>query len=400
MRTQTNWTGITFGALLGVLAAYQQFKLPPALPLLLAQFGYDRILAGGFMSVYAFVGLVLSVQLGRAMQRRGMATFLYLAFALMVAGNLLTLFVPHSGAVVLLARALEGIAFAVLAISGPVLANLSASAGHLAFTFAITASWIPVGQIIATVIAQPALERGLWQPLWWVAIVVSLVMAVLTCGLQRTGRIRLTDVPAASDAGDLPAPRAKRRNLLLAAGVFTLWSTQYFAYMTWLPAYLVDVHGMRPEQAVIAYLIPVATLLAFIFVTAGILRAGFSLGWLLSGSLIIQGIVWLFLSEVDGGLSGVISLIAWGVGAGVTPVCLFGLPTTIMGAGRAGPRAFGILMTGRNLGVFMGPILLASALDLTGSWDIAGPIFGTITLAAAIAAFYLARQLHASERIG
>ena len=55
----TNWTGVLFGFLLASLAAFQQFKLPPMLPSMLAEFGYPKILAGSFMSVYAVIGLAV-----------------------------------------------------------------------------------------------------------------------------------------------------------------------------------------------------------------------------------------------------------------------------------------------------------------------------------------------------
>jgi hypothetical protein len=50
-RSETDWAGIAFGVSLASLAAYQQFKLPPVLPLLLEHYGYDRALAGSFMSI-------------------------------------------------------------------------------------------------------------------------------------------------------------------------------------------------------------------------------------------------------------------------------------------------------------------------------------------------------------
>lgn len=52
----TNWTGVLFGLAIAVVAAFQQFKLPPALPLMIDRYGYDRVLAGGFMSVFALAG--------------------------------------------------------------------------------------------------------------------------------------------------------------------------------------------------------------------------------------------------------------------------------------------------------------------------------------------------------
>ena len=70
-RDQTDWAGIAFGVMLASLIAYQQFKLPPVLPMLLERYGYDRTLAGSFMSVYAVAGLLLSVPIGRWLARHG-----------------------------------------------------------------------------------------------------------------------------------------------------------------------------------------------------------------------------------------------------------------------------------------------------------------------------------------
>jgi len=48
---------------------------------------------------------------------------------------------------VLAARGLEGVAFAVLAICGPVLANRKAPPGYLPVVAGLTAAWIPIGQL-------------------------------------------------------------------------------------------------------------------------------------------------------------------------------------------------------------------------------------------------------------
>ena len=58
-------SGIAYGLALAWFAAYQQFKLPVVLPVLLADYGYDRTLAGSFMSIYAVAGLALSMPFGR-----------------------------------------------------------------------------------------------------------------------------------------------------------------------------------------------------------------------------------------------------------------------------------------------------------------------------------------------
>ena len=94
---RSNWTGIAFGLTLASFAAYQQFKLPPALPVLLETYHYDRTLAGAFMSVYAVAGLLLSMVFGRLLARRGPLVPTLGALGLSILGSLLVLWRPESG---------------------------------------------------------------------------------------------------------------------------------------------------------------------------------------------------------------------------------------------------------------------------------------------------------------
>ena len=70
----------------------------------------------------------------------------------------------------------------------------------------------------------------------------------------------------------------QRRNLMIAGGVFMLWSCQYFAYMTWLPQYLVEIHGLSPSMAVVGYVIPVVVLIFTTLAVGLVLRAGAPVG--------------------------------------------------------------------------------------------------------------------------
>jgi hypothetical protein len=92
----------------------------------------------------------------------------------------------------------------------------------------------------------------------------------------------------------------------------------------------------------------------------------------------------------------VISLVIYGIGAGICPTCLFAMPSVIVGPGGAAVRAFGVIMTGRNLGVLVGPVLLAQAFKLSGGWDVSAPIFGTVTALAAVLGLWLALWLGGS----
>ena len=396
---RSNWTGIGFGLALACLAAYQQFKLPPALPVLLDTYHYDRTLAGGFMSVYAVAGLFLSLPLGRVLGRVGLMGPILGALALMMLGAALTLAWPASGPTVLLGRALEGVGFAVLAICGPVLANANAAPRHLPIVVGMTASWIPVGQLAATLLAPLALAWQGWQTLWLLSIAMAAGMAAWTLHLRARGTVDLaTGSPA--PAPERPAiSAAQRRSMVLAAGVFMLWACQYFAYMTWLPQYLVEVHGLPVSMAIVGYTIPVVMLIATTVAAGMVLRAGVPVGPLLAVGLVLQAAGWWLVPVTGGGAAGLASLLVYGIAAGICPTCLFAMPSVIIGPGRAAAGAFGVIMTGRNLGVLVGPVLLAQAFVLTGGWDLAGPIFGAVTAVALALGVWLAVSL-AGARYG
>ncbi len=395
----TNWTGVALGLTLASYAAFQQFKLPPALPLMLDAYGYDRTLAGGFMSVYAAAGLFLSLALGRHMERRGPVSAVLLALSLMALGTLATLAVPESGWLVLAARTLEGVAFAVLAIAGPVLANSNAGRDHLPLVIALTAAWIPIGQLSAILLAQPGFALLGWQSLWWVALALTVALAIWVGALARRGHPAVrtgsqrASVSGEAEAAPATVSRAQRLSLALAGAIFMLWSGQYFAYMTWLPQYLVEALGFSLGGALFGYTLPVSVLLVAILITGHAMNRGVALGGLLVGGLAAQTVSWIMLPLAGDGLFGVLALIVYGAAAGVVPTCLFAMPSAIAGHGRTAATAFGIIMTGRNLGVLIGPVMLAQAFAMTGGWNWSAPMLGGVTAVALVLGVWLSRRI-------
>jgi predicted MFS family arabinose efflux permease len=389
----TNWTGILFGFLLASLAAFQQFKLPPQLPALLAEFAYPKVIAGAFMSVYAVVGLIASFGLGWLLQRLGTLPILLAAFATAIAGNLLGLLDPDNAVSMLAARGLEGLAFAVFAIAGPVYTNRSAAAAHLPLAIALSAMWIPVGQICANLLVPigHAVESdgfGGWRFSWIATGVATALLALWMLAIHRRRSVNL-DLRRQPSAAPRPLSADERWALALAALLFTLWSTQYFAYMTWLPQFLVEVHGLSEDWATIGYSVPVVILIVVGLTTSVVIRRGAPLAPMFVGSIVLQAAVWWTIPITTTLEAGIVSLIAYGLGIGVTPVCLFALPSTILGSARAGPGAFAVLMTGRNLGVLIGPILLPQVLLVMQVWADVTWVFAALTTLCAVGALLL-----------
>ena len=395
---RANWAGVTFGLALLVLAAYQQFKLPPTLPLLLERYDYSRVLAGGFMSVYAICGLFLSVRLGALMQRYGVAPFLNCAFALFILAAALMMIWPASGWLFLAGRAIEGVAFAILAIAGSAICTANAGKQGLSFTAAVIATWIPLGGLAANAVAAGGSDWFGWRLLWWVGIGATIAIALWSYSVIRRGRIRLGGSAgpaggAALDASGVANETAAWRAMVLSASLFTLWSTQMFAYFTWLPDFLVQVHGFTPHNAVLLYMVPVGIIAAFNLAAAPILRAGIPVAGLLAAAAAVQAAVWFLLPFLGGPAAGVLSLIVYAMAAGLTPTCLFALPGTIFGIERAGARAFGVLMAGRNMGVLAGPVLIGMIVEQTESWAPVPPVLGAVALLATFGALLLHTRL-------
>ena len=396
MRPQKHWTGIAFGVGLACFAAYQQFKLPVVLPVLLERYGYDRTLAGACMSVYALAGLLLSFYAGRLLERRGVAGPVCAAMGFMLAGTLLPLLAPVHGWLMLLGRGLEGIAFAVLAVCGPVVANASATPRQLPIVIGLTAMWIPVGQLSATGLAPLAFAMHGWTLLWWAGAVGSVAFVVWTLRIRAVLALVIPSVGGASAGRALSA--RERGALGIAALVFGLWSGQYFAFMTWMPQFMVEVHRLGVSSALTGYVVPVVLVVVFNLVTGAALRAGVALGTMMAAGLLAQAAVWWCLPLAGAGWPGVALLVVYGASAGIVPACLFGTPRAVTGASGRTAAAFGYIMSGRNLGVLIGPVLLAQIVKSTGAWDATWPVFGALTTAAFGLGVALARRLRRMDR--
>ena len=389
--------GIGHGLAIGALAGYHQFKVPPVLPILLRDYGIDETFGAGYMSIYAVVGLLLSGVIGASQAHRGIAPYVYCAFVLLAAGNAFGLLAPEVPILFLISRGVEATGFTILAINCPLLCARHASPQQRMIAVAIGATWIPAGQLCANALGVAALASGNWQALWWGGLAACLALAAVTILLAHAGRIDLSP-PRAPAPSNEPVPHqaatdcSRRHVVWLTAGLFTLWSTQMIAYLTWLPEVLVSVFALAPDEAVVAYSVPVVTILLFNLIGGAMLRHGFAVAPLLAFALALQLAVWVALPWTKADWTGVVSLVVFGIGAGIAPTCLFSMPSHLYGA-HPPSHAFAALMTGRSLGVLLGPLVLAQAFALTADWNVASPMFAVTAAAAVIGAIVLHRRL-------
>lgn len=407
----TRWSLVALGVSVSAFGAYLQFKLPPVLPEFLAQHPHSPQIAAGFMSVFALVGLAASAPLGRLLGQRALIQALLAGLVLAGIGVSLGLAAPHSASLMLLARGAEGLTFALFALIGPVIANRGAARRDLGIVTGLLAAWIPIGQLGAGLLA---LGGAGWQALWIVNLLLIPLLA-LAAWQQRAAlgpnalgpdalgpdvmRTRAAPAklagrhPSHGNPGEIAWALQARRALAIGAAVFLLWSLQFFAFMTWLTQYLTGELGLGAQAAILAYLLPVLVVMLFNLASGYALARGLPLLPALISALLLQALVWL-LAPHAAGATGIPLLILYGVGAGIAPACFFHLPHHLAhtgegGGDRVGPGAYGVLMTGRNCGVFLGPIAMAALFGGPLGWSGAALVIAGITIAAALLALAL-----------
>ena len=394
-RVSTNWPGVSYGIVLGFVAAYFQFKIPPVLPILLNDHNYDKFIAGGFMSTFAVAGMIISISIGKQITKHGAIKYLGGAFILLIMGSFLGLVAPERGTIMLLSRTVEGFGAAVLAVCIPAFANMNAGPRHLPIVIALQATWIPVGQLIANLIAQPAVATGEWQPVWWAGIFATMAIGLWTVFLIRSNRVNFgSQIEESKNSENIkiqPIKKEEKQKLYLASVLFFLWQAQFMAYFTWLPVYLVDVRNFTADNAVMINQIPVIILLLFALITGLILKSGVGVFPLLVSSLALQAASWLLIPISDNLLIGTLSLVAWGIAAGITPTCLWSLPSVLLGGHRADTQAFALVLTGRYLGILAGPLIAVAVYKVTDNWVSAAFTFGGITIICSLVTLYLGK---------
>ena len=372
----SDWAGIWFGLAVSSFAAFQMLKLPPALPLLIDAYGYDRVIAGALVSVYALSGVFFSMTAGNITGRHP-APVLAGSLGCFFLGNIVTLAFPEIAWLNLAARAVEGLAYAVCAIAGASIANRSASERDLSVVAGIVAIWVPVGQILALATGFLFFDSLGWRPMWWLSLILTIALG-LWLWLKHDAVARALR----SDRRQADVIDARQRLLIwLVAGVFAVWGGQYISFMTWLPDYMVERFGIGADEAAAVNAIAVIGVLVSCLATGWLLRLRVSLGALFGGATLVQAAVW-FAGPHLGVWPGLVAIAAYGVVSGAPPTCMFAVPARLLGRDHAGPAVFAPLMAGRSFGIFLAPIAGGWLIDGQG-WTVFAPVFGALTLGAA-----------------
>jgi len=214
---------------------------------LLERYGYDRALAGSFNVIYAVAGSCFpypSADGWRATASRAASRWRLRHDRRqrpVAAGT--AEWLDHAGG-----RCARRLLLRVRAILGPRSPAVAPARAIAISPSTLVSAWVPIGQIAAGLGRPWCWPRVIGSGLWLPGILCdgcALVLGLSLRGARLQHRRRARH--------DRTRFRRASTRLLIGAGIFLLWSGQYFA-MTWLPQYLVEARSL-PSPPCFGYLL-------------------------------------------------------------------------------------------------------------------------------------------------
>jgi len=364
-----NWVVTSVVLLLfGIAVAATQFKVPVIMPLLMKQYAMDTSSASWLMSIFTFVGIGLAVPTGALAKRFGPKALLIVSAGILVVGSAIGL-LATSAALLLLSRGIEGVAFIIVTICGPLAVQRYVAPEKIGSATGVWALWVALGSVIGGVVT-PTLLTSMGFAFSWIAYAAFAALIAIIIGVE----VKFPKGERAQDAGldasagnDQKASYAElfKPNTLLFYAAFLVFQIVTIAVLSFSPTWL-QTQGIDPTLSGFISTLPM--LLAIVsspligslsdktgkckpFLVAGMLSMGPCAFLLLNGSGIA---LW----------SGAIIMGLIGMG---TPVMMLTSYPRILGKAELLSIGMGFLMLVQSLGQFLGtlisPILLGAAGD-------------------------------------
>jgi len=362
------WVILTVVYLASVVAAFNQFKIPPLMPVLMRTFQIDLTQAGLLMSSIAVIGLVLALPTGIILQRLGSKATILIALGLMAIGSVIGA-LSASYVLLVISRVLEGIGIGLIGVAAPATIAMWFPPEKQGTPMGIWATWVPVGSVAAYNLAPMLVPSLGWGAVWWIGAGSALITMVFS-GLLITRPP--VSVPADSSAPEAPSLREalSNRSIWLLALEFACFNLALISIATYYPTFLNQVRGYPLGQA--AFISSITTILVLFSAPAagwvsdriGSRRLVFSLPFLAVAVFLI------FPFQVTG-WQIVAVMVVQGLIVGAIPTATFAAVSEVMRKPQWAGLGLAVVLMGQSLGQLLGPILFGEIVERSG-WVMAG----------------------------
>ena len=380
MRPSTDWTYVWLLIVIGICAAMQVGKVPPALSALQSELGFDIVVGAWVVSMFSAIGAAAGCLAGWIADRFGarvtvIAGLLGMAAASAAGG------VAHDAASLLVSRAVEGMAFVIVVVAIPSLLTDSAHGHDRQVVLGFWGIYMPTGMAIAFVLTPAVLASWDWRVLWQMNALLLVALAVALGMLRRA--------PAGSTTrGSLnPADFGRavlRRGPLLLALTFACYTFQYLAVFGLFPTMLEEA-GVSPQQAgnltaAAAAANAVGNVVAGRLLARRVEARRLILGGSLGMAVIVVGV---FLPLLSPTVRCWMAVGFAGVG-GLVPASIFASVPAVAG-GNSAATTMGLVMQASHMGQLLGPPVVAAVATWAGGWQISPIVLVPVALLAVLA---------------
>ncbi len=381
----TRWTYVGLLLACGMGASMQVGKVPPALGFIQRDLHLGLLAGAWVISMFSVVGATLGCLTGSIVDRIGAHRAATGGLFCIAAASLAGSFAPLPW-LLMVSRALEGMAFVMVVVAIPSLLVASASENDRRFVPALWGIYMPVGMAISLAGAQPVLHAYGWRVLWQLN---AAVLVVLGLGLL------LTAPPGVVLRGRaLPTLRDLIRSVwhpgpLLLALIFACYTVQYMAVMAFLPTIL-QAQGTTAQAAgLLSALAVMANAAGNLGGGALIARGALPRRLIAAACLVmILAAAGIYLPQLPPTLRYLLVVILSGFG-GLIPASLFALVPRVAQDRQSTATTMGFLVQFSHVGQLAGPPAVAAVAAAAGGFQLSA----LVLIPAALGGFFAARGL-------
>lgn len=376
---KTRFAAVAVLVAAGMIAAAHMFKLAPALPVLRHDLALGIVAAGWLVAIVNLMAALTGVAAGALADRFGAARLLLAGLLLAAFASAATALFPGT-VVVFIYRLLEGVGFLAVTVSAPSLMMRVTALRDRPLVLSIWSTYSPAGGALALLLAAPAMTVVGWHGVWLGLAALSVVAAVA---------VKMAGIKGSSPGA---GPQRFTSNLMsvihrpgpwCAAGSFALYTIQYSALMAWLPTFLVEQRHLPIVTAGALTAFVMAVNISGNLLAGALLRRGVRHGTLIAAASIVMALcAGIIFSSLPDGLRYAACALLSAAGGLLPAAVLAAAPHTAPSPGHIGTMN-GMIVQGSNIGLLMGPPLLASLVAISGRWEAGMGLFLTTALAAA-----------------
>ncbi len=367
---ETHWPRVWIAFLAGCIGAFQIGKTFASLALIIDELALSLVQAGLILSLFSLIAAFAGAGFGLLSDRTG---HLYMALT----GLLLSASGAFLGAtaagieILLLSRLIEGLGFILAIVALPSLISRSTTDRSRPLAMGIWGAFMPAGIGISMLIAPPLLEwhgwRGLWNDIGLIILIWSAILFIAFRGTASKSTIHLNTT-------DFIASILRLAPLLVVAG-FVCYSSLYQSLTAFLPTILVTDYSVPLAQAAqFGALVVIGNVIGN--VSAGwLISRGIAPWKLLTVSFIVMGLcAILVFSTFSDPVVKTIAGFLFSAFGGLFPGTAFALAARYSISPSHMALMAGLMLQGAGIGQTIGPMMVSSIVEFTGSWNSANLI--------------------------